>query len=1458
MSYPASIRKRCFNLSPYPSREIRNEQRCHYPDKPTPVLEGCSTPHCWKIADQGIFPYIRKSRTMLQQRRRARWPIRSVSSPWSVSLQHGFELLLSSLRRQYYTTQQLRTKDILLFLDFPCFFVYLQHSPNTGPHFCTTGPGAQLPKSHPQDCSSAERQTALLMYSKQGGIKNRIKRRTLCLTTPKPEDLPINYSSILPPTQESPLDYLLGICWPKSEPDTPRPNQPETPPPVASVNAPQVVSEKDVSDSCLIKLASVKIIWVCLPSKVIPKPRANPSPANYISARQLTRPLHIAPISQARRPLPASLSLKYHLILLSPIHPGTAGVPPVGSPSYSIYGHQINRKTPTDHTVWKNLTSHSFKYLGETMQPMGLNTISNTERIVKLQKTYKITWNHYSKRVVSRNAKLRHCNTVVLPEALYAAETTVIWGMTKIHDIEKQERKILRKIHGAVLRDGTWIRRPTKELYKNTDTITYKFRKIHLQFYGHYAGWTNWMKETQEGLERLKISEEEIKDRKKFRNIIRNKKIEQEPKKEMIGRRWTEERKEKHNELMKRFWEERIKEKGSEAAIGSSHAGNCQDVFPYLHPTPYRDHVTVQAMLATVRPCSLTFTPHPTATTLPSRPCWQLSGRVPLPSPHTLPRPRYRPGHAGNCQAVFPYLHPTPYRDHSADYPPGSGYNPSAVCVSLIQTICLDPASWGWFTWVPPNGRLVQSGGESNSKVIRAVIDSRPGSTILLTKRAANKRDANWPRSLATESVRVLQALLTAFASQGEVVQRGHCDDLLPRSQGVTGLLLSRSKFPVQRKTLNLKVPYYVKENFHSEYQGSLRRLEITVEEEYVNNLRHSCYREKNYKFLPCFFYQLSRPSSKPRSFSRSVSCSHLVVLYLELGDSQVRCRETGGWPGFGGVLTAVACYEGRLGGGGGETMLWKARNFGDRDLFQKAQNIHTPSCDVLNDLQGPWQRLPAQWLLVLPSSLTQVQDWQATCSSRSRTCPVGDWLESCYLLSLVGTHPMSWMNNHDNTHASLLWPGQVLQLHCRPRQGSDGNMLSGSSGISKQHLETPKNSVGGGGLRVGTKSGSQAQSFSVALRAVCEAATHTSSLTGSAEWRVVQQRPTLAVAEMLHTSGEGVANTWVVVRKEKGEEWELLEATRWVQDPLEGAGPLDLDGVIGHWYDCSHLHGLEVTIKIPGPGIMRSRSSWAKSLALRAHLTDSVRLPYLAHLTRNMFLQLQGWLDTTGAGPKLWCLTAAVDCWNAVFCARLTVEELVVAVSSLWGYCWLVVGATGTPGGSREKCLELLVVGSGNLYKEPQHTKILGELLEKITRVFIHTLSFIVCSASPRLGWNELGGRTYPCTWLYGLWCSGLFGKLHWSGDNVCKVVVKQLTILSELQVSLTQHIWLTFYVRRVVEGLGLVGGRLVVGYNRDRGESNPRVRQMEVNSLPGSSTLLTIRVANKQDASCPRGMRW
>lgn len=54
---------------------------------------------------------------------------------------------------------------------------------------------------------------------------------------------------------------------------------------------------------------------------------------------------------------------------------------------------------------------------------------------------------------------------------------------------------------------------------------------------------------------------------------------------------------------------------------------------------------------------------------------------------------------------------------------------------------------------------------------------------------------------------------------------------------------------------MNLRVNYYVKENFHSEYQGSLRRLEMSVEEEYLTSLRHACYREKSYRKLYLFYF---------------------------------------------------------------------------------------------------------------------------------------------------------------------------------------------------------------------------------------------------------------------------------------------------------------------------------------------------------------------------------------------------------------------------------------------------------------------------------------------------------------------------------------------------------------------------------------------------------------------------
>uniref|UniRef100_A0A1A9V000 J domain-containing protein n=1 Tax=Glossina austeni TaxID=7395 RepID=A0A1A9V000_GLOAU len=87
-----------------------------------------------------------------------------------------------------------------------------------------------------------------------------------------------------------------------------------------------------------------------------------------------------------------------------------------------------------------------------------------------------------------------------------------------------------------------------------------------------------------------------------------------------------------------------------------------------------------------------------------------------------------------------------------------------------------------------------------------------------------------------------------------------------------------QSKYSSKRETNTLKIPYYVKENFYAEYQGSVGRLEESVEEEFINHLKHSCARERTYR----------------------------------------------------------------------DSMMSKARSFGDRELYRKAQNINLPSCDNL------------------------------------------------------------------------------------------------------------------------------------------------------------------------------------------------------------------------------------------------------------------------------------------------------------------------------------------------------------------------------------------------------------------------------------------------------------------------------------------------------------------------------
>ncbi|XP_067285572.1 dnaJ homolog subfamily B member 12b [Pseudorasbora parva] len=87
-----------------------------------------------------------------------------------------------------------------------------------------------------------------------------------------------------------------------------------------------------------------------------------------------------------------------------------------------------------------------------------------------------------------------------------------------------------------------------------------------------------------------------------------------------------------------------------------------------------------------------------------------------------------------------------------------------------------------------------------------------------------------------------------------------------------------------KRLTENLGVAYYVSERFSQDFKGlSLKQLEVSVEDDYISNLRNNCWKEKQQK----------------------------------------------------------------------EGLLYRARYFGDSTLYQRAQQMGTPSCSRLSEVQA-------------------------------------------------------------------------------------------------------------------------------------------------------------------------------------------------------------------------------------------------------------------------------------------------------------------------------------------------------------------------------------------------------------------------------------------------------------------------------------------------------------------------
>ncbi|KAH7932087.1 hypothetical protein HPB51_029504 [Rhipicephalus microplus] len=97
-----------------------------------------------------------------------------------------------------------------------------------------------------------------------------------------------------------------------------------------------------------------------------------------------------------------------------------------------------------------------------------------------------------------------------------------------------------------------------------------------------------------------------------------------------------------------------------------------------------------------------------------------------------------------------------------------------------------------------------------------------------------------------------------------------------------SGCALSAArKHQYERKTINLQLSYYVKENFMAEHKSNIYRIEMDVEADHIANLRSSCFREKNYKeSLLWRAKSLRDPSLEERALDYQMpSCDRLAQL---------------------------------------------------------------------------------------------------------------------------------------------------------------------------------------------------------------------------------------------------------------------------------------------------------------------------------------------------------------------------------------------------------------------------------------------------------------------------------------------------------------------------------------------------------------------------------------------------
>uniref|UniRef100_A0A8D8XXG7 Uncharacterized protein n=1 Tax=Cacopsylla melanoneura TaxID=428564 RepID=A0A8D8XXG7_9HEMI len=147
----------------------------------------------------------------------------------------------------------------------------------------------------------------------------------------------------------------------------------------------------------------------------------------------------------------------------------------------------------------------------------------------------------------------------------------------EMEDIEKKERKIVRRILRPRYDKGIWKLRSNKEVYAKIEKISHTMRKRRISFYAHLKRMNDtrltkrkfdffdknprtnltWFKEVKADLKEMKIEEEIIRNRNILRQTLQEFPGFQEKKKNCGAAAWTEERREQQSERMKIYWIQR-------------------------------------------------------------------------------------------------------------------------------------------------------------------------------------------------------------------------------------------------------------------------------------------------------------------------------------------------------------------------------------------------------------------------------------------------------------------------------------------------------------------------------------------------------------------------------------------------------------------------------------------------------------------------------------------------------------------------------------------------------------------------------------------------------------------------------------------------------------------------------------------------------------------------------------